>query len=100
MSFRDVEDVLAERRMDVSYETIRCWTMKFGPAVARVLSAQMHRSVGRGIRRAEWPVQKRPTIHLRRKVSVLRSPVELTVESGPWLLCGNRTIDVRSQHHR
>ena len=30
MSFRDVEDLLAERGIDVSYETIRCWTLKFG----------------------------------------------------------------------
>jgi putative transposase len=30
MSFRDVEDLLAERGIDVSHETIRCWTLKFG----------------------------------------------------------------------
>ena len=29
MSFRDVEDLLAEHGIDVSYETIRCWTLKF-----------------------------------------------------------------------
>ena len=30
LSLRDVEELLAERGMDVSYETIRCWTRKFG----------------------------------------------------------------------
>ena len=35
LSFRDVEDLLAERGIDVSYETIRSWCNKFGPAYAR-----------------------------------------------------------------
>jgi transposase-like protein len=35
MSFRDVEDLLAERGIDVSYETVRLWVLKFGPAFAR-----------------------------------------------------------------
>lgn len=34
MSLRDVEDLLAERGIDVSYETVRCWIRKFGPAIA------------------------------------------------------------------
>jgi len=33
-SLRDVEEVLAERGIDVSYETIRCWANKVGPAIA------------------------------------------------------------------
>ena len=37
LSFRDVEEMLAERGIDVSYETIRCWTIKFGPLIARRL---------------------------------------------------------------
>ncbi len=36
-SFRDVEELLAQREIDVSYETIRCWTIKFGPMIARRL---------------------------------------------------------------
>ena len=35
MSFRDVEDLFAERGIDVSYETVRLWVLKFGPAYAR-----------------------------------------------------------------
>ena len=34
LSFRDVEEQLAERGIDVSYETIRRWVLKFGPAIA------------------------------------------------------------------
>jgi transposase-like protein len=37
LSYRDVEELLAERRLDISYETIRCWVLKFGPAIARRL---------------------------------------------------------------
>src|SRR4051794_18508285 len=37
LSYRDVEELLAERRLDISYETIRCWVVKFGPLIARRL---------------------------------------------------------------
>ena len=37
LSFRDVEDLLAERGIDVSYETVRRWSVKFGLAYARRL---------------------------------------------------------------
>jgi transposase-like protein len=37
LSYRDVEELLAERGIDVSYETIRRWVLKFGPAIARNL---------------------------------------------------------------
>src|SRR5713226_1705858 len=37
LSYRDVEDLLAERGLEVSNETIRRWVLKFGPAVARNL---------------------------------------------------------------
>lgn len=33
-SLRDVEEMLAERGIDVTYETVRCWANKFGPAIA------------------------------------------------------------------
>ncbi len=37
LSFRDVEDLLAERGITVSYETIRQWSRKFGAEYARKL---------------------------------------------------------------
>ena len=37
LSLRDVEELLARRGIDVTYETIRCWTKKFGPLIARRL---------------------------------------------------------------
>src|SRR5215212_3803334 len=40
LSYRDVEDLLAERGLEVSYETVRRWVLKFGPAIARRLRQQ------------------------------------------------------------
>jgi len=37
LSFRDVEDLLAERGIEVSYETIRRWVARFGPQIAHRL---------------------------------------------------------------
>ncbi len=37
LSFRDVEDLLAQRGVTVTYETIRQWCCTFGPAYARSL---------------------------------------------------------------
>ena len=39
MSLRDVEEVLAERGIDVSHETIRRWVAVLGPMIARRLRA-------------------------------------------------------------
>ena len=35
LSYRDIEDLLAERGLDISYETIRRWVNKFGADYAR-----------------------------------------------------------------
>ncbi len=43
LSFRDVEDLLAERGILVSYEAIRYWCQKFGPAYARHLRRRQGR---------------------------------------------------------
>lgn len=37
LSFRDVEDLLAERGIDTSYETVRRWSLKFGLVFAAKL---------------------------------------------------------------
>jgi transposase-like protein len=37
LSYRDVEDLLAERGLEVSYETVRRWVLKFGGTVAQRL---------------------------------------------------------------
>ena len=45
LSHRDIEDLLAERGVFVSYESIRLWCKKFGPAFARKLKRK-HQGFG------------------------------------------------------
>ena len=47
LSLRDVEEMLAERDIDASYEAIRDWTRKFGKAFATNLRKSRARSSGR-----------------------------------------------------
>src|SRR5829696_2051311 len=47
LSFRDVEELLAERGIVVTYESIRRWVLTFGPAIARRLRAKRPKPHGR-----------------------------------------------------
>ena len=47
LSYRDVEDLLAERGLDVSYEMVRRWVLKFGPMFARELRRRRPRPTSR-----------------------------------------------------
>jgi len=46
LSFRDVEEMMAERGIEVSYETVRRWVLKFGPAFAANIKASRPRPSG------------------------------------------------------
>jgi putative transposase len=48
LSFRDVEEMLAQRRIEASCETIRCWTLKFGRSFAQNLRRSRAKPTGRG----------------------------------------------------
>src|SRR5215831_11313023 len=52
LSYRDVEDLLAERGLEVSYETVRRWVLKFGPLIARQLRRHRPRPSDR------WPLDE------------------------------------------
>ena len=43
LSLRDVETILAERGIVVSYESIRAWSLRFGRAFANVLKRRRPR---------------------------------------------------------
>ena len=43
LSFRDVEDLLAERGITVAYETVRRWVSHFGPIIAADLRKRRRR---------------------------------------------------------
>src|SRR5438477_2468657 len=47
LSYRHVEELLAERGLDLSYESVRSWVVKFGPAIARGLRRGRPRPSGR-----------------------------------------------------
>lgn len=47
LSLRDVEELLVQRGVEVSYETIRCWTLKFGRVFARNLRRSRPGPTGR-----------------------------------------------------
>jgi transposase-like protein len=47
LSSRDVEELLAQRGIEVSYETIRCWTLKFGRPYAQDLRRSRPKPTGR-----------------------------------------------------
>jgi transposase-like protein len=47
LSYRDVEDLLAKRGLDISYETVRRWVLKFGPLIARTLRQRRPRPSNR-----------------------------------------------------
>ena len=47
LSYRDIEDLLAESGIDASYETVRRWALKFGQAYARRLRTTRPRTDAR-----------------------------------------------------
>jgi putative transposase len=47
LSYRDVEELLAKRGIETSYETVRRWVLKFGPMFARNLRRLRPRSTGK-----------------------------------------------------
>src|SRR5437764_8028357 len=47
LSYRDVEEVLTQRGLDISYETVRRWVLKFGPLIARNLRQRRPRPSAR-----------------------------------------------------
>ena len=70
--------MLAQRGIDVSYETVRCWTLKFGPSIAA------------NLRRRKLPPS--PRWHLDEMVSTIggeRSPSRRTA----LFLTGGRERD-------
>src|SRR5690349_21315019 len=46
LSYRDVEELLAERGIETSYETVRRWVLKFGPLFAHNLRWLRQRPTG------------------------------------------------------
>src|SRR6202453_3373967 len=67
LSYRDVEDLLAERGLDVSYETVRRWVLKFGPLFARELRHRRSRPT------AQWHLDELAVMIAGRKFWLWRA---------------------------
>ena len=97
LSFRDVEDLLAERGIMVSYETVRRWVNHFGPMVAADLRKRRPKphstwpdglSVARRRRRGRGPRRAGQT--RRNKRAALKSAVtspRTRATPGPSAIC-------------
>jgi transposase-like protein len=48
LSYRDIEELLAERSIETSYESIRRWVLRFGPSFARNLRRLRPRPTSKG----------------------------------------------------
>ena len=68
LSFRDVEDLLAERGIAISYETVRRWVNHFGPTISSGIAKAASQTAfdlasGRGLSENRWahglPVARR-----------------------------------------
>jgi transposase-like protein len=68
LSLRDVEELMAERGVEVSYETIRRWVKRFGPAIAR------------GLRRGR--PRAHPQWHLNESATKARNGAAQTLDFG------------------
>jgi hypothetical protein len=85
LSYRDVEDLLAERGVEVSCETVRRWVLKFGPAFAEGLRRRRPRPGSRW-HLGEMVSHPRVYINMRRgghdPLSLLRDAVPLRSSIG------------------
>ena len=86
LSYRDVEELLAERGLDISYETVRRWVLKFGPGIARRLRRRRPRPSDR------WHLDE----------MVVRTPASGCISGVPsttrarFSTCGSSADDSRS----
>lgn len=69
LSLRNIEEMLAERGIEASYETVRCWSLKLGRLFAQN-------------RRRSRPI---PTGRRRRFIPIDRRRIELPRESWDYL---------------
>ena len=76
LSYRDVEELLAERGLDISYETVRRWVLKFGPgdrATAASASPSAERPMAFG---RECAANARPATGVRSCIEDEGRPLE------------------------
>jgi putative transposase len=81
LSLRNVEDWLAQRGIDVSYETVRRWSVKFGLAYARKLRHSHPRADVRGHRDEVFVRINGKCVYLWRAVDCEGEVLDVLVQS-------------------
>jgi transposase-like protein len=92
LSYRDVEELLVERGLDVSYETVRRWVLKFGPLIARKLRQ------GRPRPSARWHLDEMVVRIAGKNIFSLHAG-ERQEESGKVLFTGEVVHGCRRLYH-
>ena len=93
LSYRDVEELLAERGLDVSYEAIRRWVDKFGSTYARNLRRLRLRAAD------TWHLDEMVVSIQGRRMYLWRSFVRLVTESTKLGVRPCEDVFTRIEHH-
>ena len=64
LSYRDVEELLAERGLDISYETVRRWVLSVAPSGSR----RMRNMSGFEYQRCMHAFRRHPRVEVRKSV--------------------------------
>ena len=109
LSLRNVEDLLAERGIDISHETVRFWWNRFGPMFAAEIRKRRVADM-RGYPQWRWHSAVGSTIGLRIRIRISATltgdaalsksedAAEIQLERNPFRLC--RGLGVRRGHIR
>ena len=96
LSYRDVEDLLAERGLDISYETVRRWVLKFGPLFARELLLVTDKLRSYGAVKSEIGLSARHDQGLRANNRAENSHQPTTATALAVWVCADALLDCRS----
>ena len=89
LSLRDVEELMAERGVKVSYETVRRWVKRFSPPIARGLRRGRPRAHPQWHRERSLPINGGP---MRQHFVICASTPRITRRSGRTIASKDRTF--------
>src|SRR5262249_25645013 len=93
LSYRDVEDLLAERGLIVSNEAIRRWVLKFGPAIAKNLRAIRPKAYTEGMFDRLTPLAHFFRMLVEPALNGLENMLMLPTRDPSLLACGAAVLD-------
>jgi len=95
VSYRDVEEMLAERGLDLTYETVRRWVTKFGPLFARELRKRRPPDFG-----LNWMIRGAiavipPKSDRKEKIPATSTPIGGAISSRTFFALSKRSAESR-----